>query len=82
MAVAGTYIRFAHSAETIIEYECRSSFDHLMSSLEAWEREAKARQMFAWKEPKKRIPVPTVHLSMRYERRFTGLKFPVGGPKK
>ena len=91
MAVAGTYIRFAQSAATAIEAyfpasrlpgAARPSLHDLRSVLEAWDEEANARRMFAWKEPKKRIPVKTVLMTRRYEKRFTGRCFPVGGSKK
>jgi hypothetical protein len=83
MADAGTFIRFAmQSAETNIDYVYRPSRHDLWAALDAWEREAKERRMFAWKEPRKRITVPTVKIMRKYENRFTGCKFPIGGPKK
>ena len=82
MPVSGTYIRYALSANTSIDYHYNPSLHDLWGALEAFEREEKARQMFAWKEPKKRISVSTVLMIRRYDKRFTGRKFPVGGPKK
>ena len=83
MVFTGTYIRYAvQSANTSLYYHDHSPRHDLWNELEAFEREEKARRMFAWKEPKKRIPVSTVLLIRRYEKRFTGCKFPVGGPKK
>lgn len=82
MAVSGTYIRFSLSAETSIPIEYHPSPHDLWSALDAWEREAKARRLFEWKEPKKCITVSTVHILMKYQNRFTGCKFPIGGPKK
>jgi hypothetical protein len=55
---------------------------HLFDEFEAYVREEKARQMFAWKEPKKRIPVPIIPVIRRYEKMFTGRNFPIGGSKK
>lgn len=83
MANAETYIRFtaAYPTETI-DYVYRPSRHDLWAALDAWEREAKERRMFAWKEPRKRITVPTVKIMRKYENRFTGCKFPIGGPKK
>ncbi len=82
MACAGTYIRFAQSAITSTVYDYHPSRHDLWNALEAFEREEKARRMFAWKEPKKRTSVSTVQVIRIYENRFTGRKFPVGGPKK
>lgn len=53
-----------------------------LKAIGVFEAEEKARQMFAWKEPKKRITVPTVSITRRYEKMAMGRKFPVGGPKK
>lgn len=90
MAYAGTYrIRGvfldmgAATTNTGCDYlTVQPSRHYLWNEFEAFEREEKARQMFAWKEPKKRIPVSTVLIIRKYEKRFTGCKFPVGGPKK
>lgn len=83
MACAGTYIRFAvQSANTDVDYVYHPSRSDLWAALDAWEREAKARRMFVWKEPKKRITVPTAPVIRRYEKMFTGRNFPIGGPKK
>ena len=83
MVYSGTDIRFAvQSAETSIDYVYHPSRSDLWQALDAWEREAKVRRMFEWKEPKKRIQVPTIKIMRKYENRFTGCKFPVGGPKK
>jgi len=81
MPCAGTYIRFTQIATTSFDYRHPPRHD-LWNILEAWEREEKARQMFVWKERKKRIPVSTVLIIRRHEKMFTGCKFPVGGPKK
>jgi len=80
MPCAGTYIRFAVQSANTCYYQ--PSTHEIWSTLEAWENEAKTRRMFEWKEPKKRIPVSTVQVIRRYKKRFTGRKFPVGGPKK
>lgn len=78
-----TYIRFTmETAATTIEYSYNPSRSDLWAALDAWDREAKARRLFEWKEPKKRITVPTVHIMMKYQNRFTGRNFPIGGPKK
>lgn len=82
MACSGSYIRFSLSAETSIPLEYHPTRHDLWAALDAWKREAKERRMFAWKEPKKRIPVPTIKIMRKYENRFTGCKFPIGGPKK
>lgn len=83
MADSRTYIRYSFSgAETYLQIEYNPTRHDLWAALDAWELEAKARRMFAWKEPKKRITVPTVHIMMKYQNRFTGCKFPIGGPKK
>lgn len=83
MACAGTYIRFAvQIANTDVDYIYRPSRSDLWAALDAWELEAKARRLFEWKEPKKRIQVPTVPVIRRYDKMFTGRNFPIGGPKK
>jgi len=81
MPCAGTYIRFAVQSANTCYYQ-PSTTHEIWSTLEAWENEAKTRRMFEWKEPKKHTSVSTVLIIRRYENRFTGRKFPVGGPKK
>jgi hypothetical protein len=81
MAIAGIKLQLSYGATTGSVYDSPSRQD-LWAALDACEREAKVRRMFEWKEPRKRIQVSTVQMIRRYENRFTGLKFPVGGPKK
>lgn len=81
MAITHIYFRLSYGASTGTVYDHPPRHD-LWAALDAWEREAKVRRMFEWKELKKRIPVPTVLMIRRYDKRFTGIKFPVGGQKK
>lgn len=82
MAITHIYFQISYGASTSTIGDNQTSRHDLWAALEAWEREAKERRMFEWKEPKKRIPVPTVPVIRKYEKRFIGRKFPVGGPKK
>uniref|UniRef100_A0A6M3JX05 Uncharacterized protein n=1 Tax=viral metagenome TaxID=1070528 RepID=A0A6M3JX05_9ZZZZ len=80
MAITHIYLQLSFGASTSTIGDNQTSLHDLGPTLEAWEREAEARQI--WKEPKKRIPVSTVQVIRKYEKRFIGRKFPVGGPKK
>lgn len=81
MAITRIYLQLSYGASTSTVYDSPPRHD-LRAALDRWEREAKERRMFEWKEPKKSIPVSTVPVIRRYDKIFTGRNFPVGGPKK
>lgn len=81
MGVAHIYVTLSYDASRDSVYDTPSR-SGLWAALDAYNLEEKTRRMFEWKEPKKRIPVPTVPVIRRYDKMFTGRNFPIGGPKK
>lgn len=73
-------------AKSLIKYygaARESHLSHLMRSIRSYEIEARVRHRATWWVPRKYVLVPQIVQSIRrFEKIFTGQRFPIGGPKK